>query len=117
VNLAAQRGNETELFFEKAAAVPSMLCVYNDGEFHSAVEKKLIRVSSFEILSHRWRVTVTCVWYLNLIFFKTVVSSSQETFWPSKMTMNDEDVFGRIKMGVNVDIKRSDGTFGYSAII
>jgi hypothetical protein len=33
------------------------------------------------------------------------------------MTMNDEDVFGRIKMGVNVDIKRSDGTFGYSAII
>lgn len=26
------------------------------------------------------------------------------------MTMNDEgEVFGRIKMGVNVDIKRSDG--------
>jgi hypothetical protein len=40
VNLAVQRGNETELFFETAAAaVPSMLCVYNDGEFHSAVEK------------------------------------------------------------------------------
>jgi hypothetical protein len=28
------------------------------------------------------------------------------------MTMNDEDVFGRIKMGVNVDIKRSDGKSG-----
>jgi hypothetical protein len=25
------------------------------------------------------------------------------------MTMNDDEVFGRIKMGVNVDIKRSDG--------
>jgi len=33
-----------------------------------------------------------------------------------KMTMTEDEILGRIKMGVNVDIKRSDGRI-HSAVV